>query len=75
MTLPLLDQPPPGLWHAVEMFKDAPKADWVAALVDELGSSTARCAWVRVPGKHRSRQSAWDAFKQTFPGTPTHNAL
>lgn len=27
------------------------------------GSRTAREAWVRVPGKHRNHDAAWDAFQ------------
>lgn len=27
------------------------------------GSRTAREIWVRIPGKHRSRDSAWDALE------------
>jgi hypothetical protein len=27
------------------------------------GSRTAREAWVRIPGKHRNREAAWDALQ------------
>jgi len=27
------------------------------------GSPTAREAWVRVPGKHRNKEAAWDALE------------
>lgn len=30
------------------------------------GSRTAREAWVRVPGKHRNKEAAWDALQDVL---------
>jgi hypothetical protein len=63
-----LDRPPAG-WFTLEVIKEnARKRDWVALMIDvhpdELKHyRTAREAWVRVPGKHRNRDAAWDALQ------------
>jgi hypothetical protein len=66
-----LDRPPAG-WFALDvMKKDRCKLDWVALMVDVhpdelkhgLGSRTPREAWVRLPGKHRTMDAAWDALE------------
>jgi hypothetical protein len=63
-----LDRLPPG-WFTLEVMREEPrKQDWVALMVDvhpdeyRLGRK-ARAAWVRVPGKHRNRDTAWDALQ------------
>jgi hypothetical protein len=62
MSLRTLDQPPPG-WHVITVLRTGQRGwDWCALMIDELESTTARCAYVRIAGKHRSRQAAWDAL-------------
>jgi hypothetical protein len=67
-----LDRPPAG-WFALDvMRKEARKWDWVALMVDvhpddlkdyRPGERKAQQRWVRVPGKHRNRDAAWDALE------------
>lgn len=33
------------------------------------GSRTAREAWVRIPGKHRNKDAAWDALENMIAAT------
>jgi hypothetical protein len=63
-----LDRPAPG-WFALDVMRKGNGRKWdrVALMVDvdpeELKHCrTARAAWVRVPGKHRNHEAAWDAF-------------
>jgi hypothetical protein len=62
-----LDCPPYG-WFAFEVV-EARKWDWIALMVDvDLDDFTerhrpARSCWVRIPGKHRNYDAAWDALK------------
>jgi hypothetical protein len=67
-----LDRPPPG-WFALEVMRTkARKWDWVALVVDvhpddlqnnyDRGGKIREC-WVRIPGRHRSRDAAWEAFE------------
>jgi hypothetical protein len=65
-----LDRPPAG-WFPLDVMKagnNRRKQDWVALMIDvhpdELKHRhMVREAWVRIPGKHRSRDAAWDAFQ------------
>jgi len=66
-----LDRPPSG-WFALDvMRKKARKWDWVALMVDIdpddlrncLGSRRVGSCWVRIPGKHRNLDAAWDALE------------
>ena len=62
-----LDRPPAG-WFALDVMKEhSRKWDWVALMIDvhpdELQHCTAREAWLRVPGKHRNKDAAWDALE------------
>jgi hypothetical protein len=75
MTIEYLARPPTDrTWFAVEvMRKEARKWDWVAFMIDV--DPDAACAdrlrdsrgcWVRIPGKHRNEQSAWDALHDGY---------
>lgn len=61
---------PEGDWHVLDvMRKERRKWDWVALLVDfdpdDLKScGNARECWLRVPGKHRNRDAAWDTLEE-----------
>jgi hypothetical protein len=68
-----LDRPLPG-WFPLGLLKadDARRWDWVVQMVDihpDILESDptmhrpARSVWVRVPGKHRNRDAAWDALE------------
>jgi hypothetical protein len=64
-----LDRPPSGWFVLDVMRKGARKSDWVALMIDvhpneyRLGGfRKAREAWVRLPGRHRSRDAAWAAL-------------
>ena len=71
-----LDRPPAG-WFALDvMQKETGGRDWVALMVDVHpneyrpdGSRTAREAWVRVSGKHRTKDAAWDALDDMIAAT------
>jgi hypothetical protein len=67
-----LDRPPPG-WHTLDVARTGPKWDWVALMIDmhpddfknyRRGGRTVREAWVRIPGKHRNKEAAWDALQE-----------
>jgi hypothetical protein len=66
-----LDRLPPG-WFALHVMRGERKWDWVALVVDfdpddpnYIGPpANAHDAWVRIPGKHRDRDAAWDALEQ-----------
>lgn len=73
-----LDRPPAG-WFALDVLKvEWRKWDWVALMFevdldvdpDELKHCLwtlgrfARAAYVRVPGKHRNYDAAWDALQE-----------
>jgi hypothetical protein len=66
---PTVDRPPPG-WHVLDVMRitSRRRLDWVALMIsvhpDELQYRRGWSAWVRVPGKHRSRDDAWDAFEE-----------
>jgi hypothetical protein len=72
MTLAFLDRPPSG-WFALDVMRRdrSGKWDWVALMVDvrpdqclsEAALLTAREAWVSIPGKHRTRDTAWNALE------------
>jgi hypothetical protein len=63
-----LDHPAPG-WFVLDVMKKTwRKWDWVALMIDvdlEDLQKTAhvRERWLRIPGKHRSRESAWNALE------------
>ena len=64
-----LDRPPHGWFVLDVMRKVARRRDWVALMVDvhpdDLRTSTydyGQC-WVRIPGKHKNRDAAWDALQ------------
>jgi hypothetical protein len=70
MLIEYLDRPPAG-WFALDVMKTGSgQRDWCALMIDvhpdELKHclcKTAREAWVRIPGKHRNRDAAWDALQ------------
>jgi hypothetical protein len=43
------------------------KWDWVALMVDvhpdDLDRPARQSCWVRIPGKHRNQNAAWDALE------------
>lgn len=56
----MIDVPPEELKHC------ACKVAFLYVHPDEYrpdGSRTAREAWVRIPGKHRNKDAAWDALQ------------
>lgn len=59
---------PPAGWFLLEvMRREARVQDWVALMIDvdpdqHLAGRKARECWVRIPGKHGSRDAAYDAF-------------
>jgi len=65
-----LDRPPAG-WFALSVMRTEKRNwNWVALMIDvdpdayrDGAFLTAREAWVRVPGKHRNWDAAWDAFE------------
>jgi hypothetical protein len=68
MTREYLDRPPPG-WFVLDVLKkEWRKWDWVALMIDidfddfQAGAKY-RSASVRIPGKHRSRDSAWKVLE------------
>ena len=67
-TIEFLDRPPTG-WFVLDVMRcEARKRNWVALMIDvdpdELGSRRARQVFVRIPGKHRNRDAAWDALEE-----------
>lgn len=68
-TMPeIVGRPPPGWLALIVIRKTSRKWDWVALMVhpDDCrpdGTRTPRQAWVRVPGKHRNEDAAWNAFR------------
>jgi hypothetical protein len=73
MTTEYLDapRPPPG-WHVLGVVRETSrKWDWVALLIDvdpddfvnhRPGTHSTRHRWFRIPGKHATREAAWDAL-------------
>jgi hypothetical protein len=67
-----LDRPPAGWFVLAVMQKEERGRDWVALMVDFdpddpncMGRPpAAHNAWVRIPGKHRERDRAWDVLEQ-----------
>jgi hypothetical protein len=65
-----LGRPPPG-WFVVDVMRsEARKRDWVALMIDvpldeyRRGRRTMkRNVFVRIPGKHRNRDAAYDALE------------
>ena len=69
-TIEYLDRPPAGLYVLEVMRREARKRDWVALMIDvppdehcSNGRRATRSVFVRIPGKHRDRDSAWDALE------------
>ena len=69
-----LDRPPVG-WFVLDVMKatSGRKWDWCAFMIDvdpdELKRGFYKApqqAWVRIPGKHRSRAAACDALEDLF---------
>lgn len=70
----LLDHPLAG-WFVLDVFRQSSRGwDWCAFMIDVDPDSEAfiewqqwrrpaRDCWVRIPGKHRSRDAAWDALE------------
>ncbi|ESY03825.1 hypothetical protein NKH52_02495 [Mesorhizobium sp. M1066] len=63
------DRPPSG-WFVVDvMRREARKWDWTALMTDTHPDDDlearifAKQCWVRIPGKHRNRDEAWDMFE------------
>ena len=68
-----LERPPPG-WFVLEIMRTTVRSrDWVALMVDfdpddpledyRAGRRRTRSCWVRIAGKHRSRDAAWEALE------------
>jgi hypothetical protein len=72
-----LDLPPSG-WFVLDVMRNKARGrDWTALMADfdpddydpddpnYVGPpANAHDAWVRIPGKHRDRDAAWDALEQ-----------
>jgi hypothetical protein len=65
-----LDRPALGWFALAVMRKEARKWNWVALMIDVHPDDfpalyrTARQCWVRIPGKHRNEDAAWDALQE-----------
>ena len=68
-----LDRLPTG-WFVLDVMKveRGRKWDWGALIIDVHPDEHKHCwckgravheAWLRIPGKHRNRDAAWDAFE------------
>ena len=70
-----LDRPPAG-WFVLDIMRTKARSrHWAALMVDvhpafftdeyhpDDRSRTIQQAWVRVPGKHRNKEAAWDAMQ------------
>jgi hypothetical protein len=66
MTNEYPDRPPAG-WFALDVMRtEWRKWDWVALMIDihpDDLDRAARHGWVRIPGKHRNKDAAWDALE------------
>jgi len=66
-----LDRPPSGWFVLDVMRKEWRKWDWVALMIDvhpddflsRKRDPTAPSCWVLIPGKHRNKDTAWDALE------------
>lgn len=71
-----VDRPPSG-WFALSVMRKAPrKWDWVALMIDvdpneyrPAEGRRARQCYVRVRGKHRNEEAAWDAICDMIAAT------
>jgi hypothetical protein len=74
MSIEILDRPPLG-WFLLEVRRKTKRQwDWVALVgnIDpeseafrewqEKGRGLCHLEWVRIPGKHRTLEAAWEAF-------------
>jgi hypothetical protein len=61
---PFFDRVPVG-WFVLAVLRHARGADWVALAADKdpAVAHISASAWVRIPGKHRSRDEAFDALE------------
>ena len=66
-----LDRPPSG-WFVLDVMetRSGNTPDWVALMIDVApdrewrhGGCTSHSVWVRIPGKHRNYETAWDALE------------
>jgi hypothetical protein len=66
-----LDHPPAG-WFPLDVMKSGSgrKWDWCALMINvdpddfrTRRAPTAQEAWVRIPGKHRDKEAAWEALQ------------
>jgi hypothetical protein len=67
-----VDRPPPG-WFVLDVMRRKTRSrEWAALMVD-FDPDDPNCvgppagahnAWVRITGKHRDRDAAWDALEQ-----------
>jgi hypothetical protein len=67
-----LDHPPAG-WFVLDVLRERSRSwDWGVLMVDYdpdhieslfTRSAPPRSCFVRIPGKHRDRDAAWDAFE------------
>jgi hypothetical protein len=59
-TITYLDSPPAG-WLALHVCRTAARGwEWAGLMVDH---GRTRAAWIRIPGRHRSADAAWDALQ------------
>jgi hypothetical protein len=70
VAMPEVNSPPAG-WFVLEvMRRERHSWHWVVLMIDVdpdeycVGYRTARSCLVRIPGKHRSRDAAWDRFEE-----------
>jgi hypothetical protein len=68
---PEVASPPPG-WFVLDVMRtETGKWDWVALMIDVDPEELRRRrpwrhpqdCWVRIPGKHRSRDAAWERIE------------
>ena len=64
-----VDRPPPG-WFVMDVMREsARKWDWVAVMIDvdpedfRERRAEGRFCYVRLPGKYRNRDVAWDTLE------------
>jgi hypothetical protein len=67
MSAQFVDSPPAD-WFVLDVMKRHwRKWDWVALMIDvdpdNRAYRPARECWLRIPGKHRSRDAAWNALE------------
>lgn len=67
-----LDRPAAG-WHALDVMREKSRSPcWVALLIDmdpeEFVTSSRKCRhqWLRIPGKHKNSDAAWEALQNVM---------